>query len=394
MLRSNLRLISALVLLAFVVCHLTAHGFLLVSFARAEAALDMLMYPWRTAIGTAILVSALLAHYLNALWSIYVRRYLRLSRWEWWQLGLGLCIPLLLMLHVTSTRIAESLLGVTSHYSSVLIVQWLLSPWLAVLQATAVLTVWIHACIGVHFWLRTKPWYAHWRPLFVGLGMLLPTLALSGYVAAGNQVLRDAENPNYAKLSLEASNLTDQKRAEIGRIARYRLGRLPSPGIAALCRPRRARLALSPSPAAAADPFERTNRTPIAGRDGARNVARKRHSPRFGLRRKGALHHLPDSGDTRAGQAARAIGIGGQSAGPHRSDARHAARLPDLPDRRHLCHAASGRRRQRCRRYGPWRPRGKRALDHGGVRRSARLHHLGRGQAALRPAVHSQSVLQ
>ena len=141
---------------------------------------------------------------MNALWSIYVRRYLRLSRWEWWQLGLGLCIPLLLMLHVTSTRIAESLLGVTSHYSSVLIVQWLLSPWLAVLQVTAVLTVWIHACIGVHFWLRTKAWYARWRALFVGVGLLLPTLALSGYVTAGNQVLRAAANPDYTRLSLEA----------------------------------------------------------------------------------------------------------------------------------------------------------------------------------------------
>src|SRR5216683_3248717 len=220
MVRSHLRLVSGLVLLAFVVCHLTAHCFLLVSLERAGAALDVLMYPWRTAIGTAILVSVLLTHYLNALWSIYVRRYLRLSRWEWWQLGLGLCIPLLLMLHVTSTRIAESLLGVTSHYSSVLIVQWQLSPWLGVLQAAAVLTVWIHACIGVHFWLRTKAWYTRWRPVLVGLGLLLPTLALSGYVTAGNQVLRAAEHPNYAKSSLERSNLTVQKRVEIGRIAR------------------------------------------------------------------------------------------------------------------------------------------------------------------------------
>jgi adenylate cyclase len=224
MLRNNLRLLSALVLLAFVVCHLTAHGLLLVSFARAEITLNILMYPWRTAIGTAILVSALLAHYSNALWSIYVRRHLRLSRWEWWQLALGLCIPLLLILHVTSTRIAEGLLGVTSHYSSVLLVQWQLSPWLGVLQVTAVLTVWIHACIGLHFWLRTRAWYARWRPLFVGLGVLLPTLALAGYVAAGNRVLRAAENPNYAKLSLEESNLTDQKRAEIGRIARIGAG--------------------------------------------------------------------------------------------------------------------------------------------------------------------------
>jgi adenylate cyclase len=220
LLRSNVRLASGLVLLAFVVCHLTAHSLLLVSFERAGTALDILMYPWRSAVGTVILVSALLAHYSNALWSIYVRRYLRLSRWEWWQLSLGLCIPLVLMLHVTGTRVAEGLLGVTNHYSSVLVVQWQLSPWLGVLQVTAVLTVWLHACIGVHFWLRTKAWYAGWRPLFVGLGLLLPTLALSGYVTAGNQVLRAAENPNYAKLSLEASNLTDQKRAEIGRMAR------------------------------------------------------------------------------------------------------------------------------------------------------------------------------
>ncbi len=219
-LRSKVRPVSALVLLAFVVCHLTAHSFLLVSFERAGAALDILMYPWRSVIGTAVLASALLAHYSNALWSIYVRRNLRLSRWEWWQLSLGLCIPLLLMFHVIGTRVAEGLLGVTSHYSSVLLVQWQLSPWLGVLQVAAVLTVWIHACIGVHFWLRTKTWYAGWRPLFVGVGLLLPTLALSGYVTAGNQVLRAAENPNYAKSSLQASNLTDQKRTEIGRIAR------------------------------------------------------------------------------------------------------------------------------------------------------------------------------
>src|SRR4030095_9305956 len=103
------------------------------------------MYPWRSAVGTAVLVSALLAHYSNALWSIYARRNLRLSRCEWWQLSLGLCIPLPLILHGTGTRVAEGLRGVKSNYSSVLVVQWRLSPWLGVLQAAAVLTVWIHA---------------------------------------------------------------------------------------------------------------------------------------------------------------------------------------------------------------------------------------------------------
>lgn len=221
MLRHNVRLYSGLILLSFVVCHLAAHGFLLTSFEWAEAALDGLMFPWRTTIGTIVLLSALLAHYTNALWAIFQRRTLRLAPWEAWQLGLGLCIPLLLMLHVTSTRIAESLLNVTSgHYSSVLVVQWVLSPWLAVLQTVALLTVWVHASIGIHAWLRTKPSYARWRPLFVGAALLLPTVALCGFVTAGNQVLRAAQSPNYAESSLERSGLTQQKRAEIARIAR------------------------------------------------------------------------------------------------------------------------------------------------------------------------------
>ncbi len=222
--RSNLRLTSALIMLTFVICHLTAHSLLLISFERAEAVLKILMAPWRTWIGTALLLSAALVHYSNALWSIYLRRSLRLSRWEWGQLSLGLCIPLLLMFHVVSSRIAESVLDVNSFYSTVLIVQWTMFPWLGAVQATAVLTVWTHACIGIHFWLRTKTWYPDWRVLFFGFGLLLPALALAGYVTAGNQVLREAKNPNYAQSSLEDSNLTDKTIAEIGRIARIGLG--------------------------------------------------------------------------------------------------------------------------------------------------------------------------
>ena len=47
---------------------------------------------------------------------------------------------------------------------------------------------------------------SRWRALFVGLGLLLPTLALSGYVTAGNQVLRAATNPDYTRLLLHFSD--------------------------------------------------------------------------------------------------------------------------------------------------------------------------------------------
>lgn len=218
-LRSNLRLASALVLLSFVICHLTAHSLLLISFDRAERGLELLMYPWRTALGTALLMSAALVHYANALWSIYIRRALRLSRWEWAQLSLGLLIPLLLMTHVIGTRIAESVLDVIPDYAGVLISQWVALPWLSFVQAVAVITVWTHASIGIHFWLRTKPWYPDFRVFFFAFALLLPTLALAGFVAAGNEVLRGANNPDFVTLALREVRLTPPKRDEIERWA-------------------------------------------------------------------------------------------------------------------------------------------------------------------------------
>lgn len=212
--RARLRITSALTLLTFVICHLTAHCFLLVSFEDAEAVRNALMYPWRTYLGTGILLTAFLVHYGNALWSIYIRRSLRLNGWELAQLSLGLCIPLLLMFHVVATRIAETLLDVTTYYNTVFIVQWLKYPWLGAVQVVAVLTVWTHACIGIHYWLRNKRWYPNWRPLFFTFGLLLPTLALAGYITGGNQVLREAKsNPDFVSSSLDDSNLTVQTTA-------------------------------------------------------------------------------------------------------------------------------------------------------------------------------------
>jgi adenylate cyclase len=214
--RGTLRLVSALVMLAFVICHLTAHCLLLVSFEDAEATRNVLMYPWRTGIGAGILMAAFLLHYGNALWSIYIRRSLRLNRWERTQVALGLCIPLLLMFHVVATRIAENLLDVTTYYNTVFIVQWLMFPWLGAVQMIAVVVVWTHACIGIHYWLRTKFWYAKWRPLFLAYGVLLPALALAGYVTGGNQVLREAKaDPNFASSSLEDSNITPETTAAV-----------------------------------------------------------------------------------------------------------------------------------------------------------------------------------
>jgi adenylate cyclase len=217
--RARARLLSALVLLSFVLCHLASHIALIISVPVAQQALDSLMSFWRTEAGTYLLATALAVHVLNALWSIYIRRYLRLPAWELAQLSLGLSIPPLLMLHVVSTKISDRFLGTAGAYQSVLTLQWLLTPWLVYLQFAAVLTLWAHACVGLHFWLRTKRWYPAWRPILGALGVLIPSLALAGYVAGGNQVRREAQNPSFVAITLSDAHETPETIAEVWRIA-------------------------------------------------------------------------------------------------------------------------------------------------------------------------------
>jgi adenylate cyclase len=219
-LRARLRLTSALVLLAFVICHLSAHSLLLLSQPVAEEGLAALMRPWRSEAGTALLVIAFLVHYANALWAIYERRTLRLQGWEWAQLGLGLCIPVLLALHIASTRLAEASMGIDTSYAYVLIEYWVVAPYVAVIQAAALLTVWGHACIGIHFWLRNKAWYPQGRAWLATLALLLPTLALAGFVSAGNQIARAAaDDEEFVEKALADANVTDATWATVGRTA-------------------------------------------------------------------------------------------------------------------------------------------------------------------------------
>ena len=160
--RINFSLVSGLILLAFVTAHLAGHAVLLVSLRWAEPVQTLLMTPWRSIPGTVLLAAAAVYHFGHALAAIYRRRTLRIARWEAWQLALGLSIPLLLMTHVVGTRISELTLGTASFYSTTLISLWITTPILGVLQAIAVVVVWLHACIGLHFWLRLRRRYAAW----------------------------------------------------------------------------------------------------------------------------------------------------------------------------------------------------------------------------------------
>ena len=217
--RGTLRSTSALIMLAYVIGHLGNHILLLISIPFANLAHHFLIDPWRTVPGTALLLTAVLAHYGNALWSIYIRRSLTLPRWGWWQLGLGLSIPLILLLHLSATRLSELEWGVLSDYSSVLLRLWVLSPWRGVAQVILVSVVWAHAAIGIHFWLRNKRWYPRWRTPLAIFALLWPVLALAGYVAAGNQTLTAAQRTEFVTAEKTRAHITPAASAWADQVA-------------------------------------------------------------------------------------------------------------------------------------------------------------------------------
>jgi adenylate cyclase len=188
----SLRLSTALILFSYAVSHLVDHAFGIRSIRAMEAASAVLLAPWKTYPGLFALYGAFLIHGLLGLLALYRRRTLRMPGAEAWQLVLGLSIPVLLIPHAGAVRLGQSLYGLEFDYSRVLYQLWVHSPDIALpRQLLLVLVLWLHGCIGLRAWLRSKPWYARAAPALASVATLVPVLSIIGVVNAGLG-LRDA----------------------------------------------------------------------------------------------------------------------------------------------------------------------------------------------------------
>jgi adenylate cyclase len=187
------RLGSGLVIFIFVVLHLSNHAIGLISVAAADKAAHLFLAIWRNPLGTAVFYSSVLIHIALVLRAIYMRRSLVMPKGEMAQIVLGLMIPLLLMDHVIGTRIAHEFYGYIDDYETVVGSLWIRNPANGARQGLAVVAVWIHGCIGIHFWLRYRSWYPDFAPLMLALAILVPVLALLGFVEMG----RTLADPSY-----------------------------------------------------------------------------------------------------------------------------------------------------------------------------------------------------
>ncbi len=158
---TRLRLASGLVLMAFACTHLLNHTLGIHSLAAMEAGGRIFTAAWRTLPATLLLYAAFATHVTLALHKLWRRRSLRMPPWEMTQVALGLLIPFWLVVHVIGTRGAHQLFGVDDSYAYVLNALWPNGAWR---QSFMLILVWLHGCIGIHFWLRLRPWYRSVQP--------------------------------------------------------------------------------------------------------------------------------------------------------------------------------------------------------------------------------------
>ena len=103
----------------------------------------------------------------SALYKLSLRLTWKLPLWEAAQIVSGLSIPLFLITHVVFNRGAASLAGTNDTYAFELANIW---PGLALEHGALLLCVWVHGCIGIHYWLSLAPWYPQRAPAAVRAG--------------------------------------------------------------------------------------------------------------------------------------------------------------------------------------------------------------------------------
>lgn len=229
----RLRLASGLLLFIFALAHFLNTAVGLVSLEQMDEIDRWRVWVIRSLPGTIIFASALVVHITLALYKLANRSTLRLPPWELVQILFGLLIPFLLFPHIVNTRIAHVYFGVTDNYLYELARLW---PASAIIQSTLLLLVWVHGCLGIHFWLRLSPPYRAMQPVLLFLAIIVPLAALAGFMISGRAVASLIENPEALQRVKELTHWPNAADGDL--LATYRtivrLGFLGVLGIVAL----------------------------------------------------------------------------------------------------------------------------------------------------------------
>lgn len=181
----TIKLWSGVVLFVFVATHLTNHAVGIFGLGPMDVVQEWRWYVWKSTPGTILLYSAAIAHVVLAMKRIVTRQTWRMPIDELVQIVFGLLIPVFVISHILQTRIAGSYFGVDETYGAVL---WRLWPSGALWQIALMTVAWTHGCIGIHHAFRHRLRYGRLRMPALLIVVLLPALAVAGFVSAGREV--------------------------------------------------------------------------------------------------------------------------------------------------------------------------------------------------------------
>jgi adenylate cyclase len=196
------RIVSGLVLMAFALTHFLNHALGLVSMELMEAVRGAVVF-WHWPWGWPIVALAIAVHMTAALLALYRRRSLKLPAWHWLLLLSGLAVPFFMVEHYIATRVLPLASGKSGGYPLELYVIWTEFP---VRHMVGLLVVWLHGCIGIHYWLRLEAWYGRLQPLLLATAVLVPTLALTGFLAAARDITARAAVPGWLDAYVAAND--------------------------------------------------------------------------------------------------------------------------------------------------------------------------------------------
>jgi adenylate cyclase len=215
----QVRVICGLVMFSYLLSHFSNHSLGNVSHAAMEAGLQYHLWWWRTPVVALVLYTAASTHLSLGFWALYQRRHFRYTAAEVAQLVLGLSIPLLLVIHFSGVRLSGTLFDRIPNYATPLYGYWVTRPHMPWLQFTVLIVAWTHACIGLYFWLRLKPFFRWAAPFLLAGAVMLPPLAILGVSHGAREVVRLAAEPQWRAANVRP--IPPDQRAVLDEIAFY-----------------------------------------------------------------------------------------------------------------------------------------------------------------------------
>lgn len=195
----RLRIISGLILFAFVAMHLANIAMGLSSVALMEQARPWLLGIWGNWVTGIVLLVALLVHMALGFIAIYRRNTFNMTRNDIVQLSSSIILVPLMIPHVVGTVVAREVYALPQDYAGVLLLFWYHQPSEGLRQVILLSATWIHGCIGLFLWLRVQRWWPRVALICYPVAVALPVLAMLGYVEGGKQVMSGEVEVVYAQ---------------------------------------------------------------------------------------------------------------------------------------------------------------------------------------------------